>query len=337
MKFLIFLILLIFSNTCFSIEKHDYEDFLLERGRIKDTTEIKNFYELDNEYSLGLILRENDEPEIIISNGKKIFAEPVLFSKKDWKFIRYIEKVSNSDVFLGDFTFEEHKDMILFSLNSPIGMGYNIIKIEDKTKRKLYFEIKFPGYQYITNNDSGIIQYYDGKNLRINTDYYISFNDIQFCIINNKRGFLVNAIGDVYQTDINRYEMNLSKNDKDKLLFFYWSASEQRYILDENVTQEQLKKAVVSEDYFAYNGLKFSKLASKLTAEDLKDLDKAQLRLMRNAVYARHGRTFKSVDLQSLWECYTWYKKNPNYSDALLTDVDKYNIEFIQKYEAKLN
>lgn len=88
-------------------------------------------------------------------------------------------------------------------------------------------------------------------------------------------------------------------------------------------------------DLFTKNEFEFSKLDSKLTEADLKDLDKAQLRLMRNAVYARHGRTFKSVDLQSLWECYTWYKKNPNYSDALLTDVDKYNIELIQKYESK--
>ena len=52
-------------------------------------------------------------------------------------------------------------------------------------------------------------------------------------------------------------------------------------------------------------------------------------------VYARHGRTFKSVDLQSLWECYTWYEKNPNYSDDLLTETDKYNIELVQKFEAK--
>ena len=335
MKFSIFLLLMFLSKNCFSIEKHDYENFLLERGRIKDTSEIKHFYELDKEYILALIVRTNNEPVIIISNGKKISAEPVLFSKRDWKFVRYIEKVSNSDVFLGDFSFNEHKDMILFSLNSPIGMGYNIIKIEDKTKRKVYFEIKFPGYKYITNNDSGIIQYYNGKNSRINTDYYISFNDIQFCIINNKRGFIINAIGDVYQTDANIYEMDLSKNDKDISLFFYWSASEQRYILDETVTQEQIKKANCPEDYFAYNGLKFSKLDSKLTEEDLKELDKSQLRIMRNAVYARHGRTFKSVDLQSLWECYTWYKKNPNYSDSLLTDIDKYNIELIQKYESK--
>ena len=54
---------------------------------------------------------------------------------------------------------------------------------------------------------------------------------------------------------------------------------------------------------------------------------------MRNAVYARHGRSFKSVDLQSLWECYAWYKKNPNYSDDLLTETDKYNIEIIKSYE----
>ena len=144
--------------------------------------------------------------------------------------------------------------------------------------------------------------------------------DIIFSIINGKRGFCFK------QPD---------KNNVPYWSFYYWSKKEQRYILDETVTQEQLKNAYCPENYFAYNGLKFSKLDSKLTAEDLRDLDKAQLRLMRNAVYARHGRTFKSVDLQSLWECYTWYKKNPNYNDSLLTDIDKYNIELIQKYEAK--
>ena len=144
--------------------------------------------------------------------------------------------------------------------------------------------------------------------------------DIIFSIINGKRGFCFK------QPD---------KNNVPYWSFYYWSKKEQRYILDKTVTQEQIKNAWCPEDYFAYNGLEFSKLDSKLTAEDLRDLDKAQLRLMRNAVYARHGRTFKSVDLQSLWECYTWYKKNPNYSDSLLTDIDKYNIELIQKYEQK--
>lgn len=144
------------------------------------------------------------------------------------------------------------------------------------------------------------------------------FNDsLKFCILNGKRGFCIQEL--------------LNKNFSYR--FYYWSPKEQKYMLDKSVTQEQIQNAYCPEDYFAYNGLKFSKLDSKLTDEDLKGLDKAQLRLMRNAVYARHGRTFKSEDLQSLWECYNWYEKNPNYLDDLLTEVDKYNIELIQKYE----
>ena len=147
---------------------------------------------------------------------------------------------------------------------------------------------------------------------------------VQFCIIQQKRGIL-----------LKKYSRDESYIERLEYNFYYWSPSEQRFILDETVTQEQLENVYCPDDYFAYNGLKFSKLDSKLTAEDLQDLDKAQLRLMRNAVYARHGRTFKSVDLQSLWNCYTWYKVNPNYSDELLTDIDKYNIKLIQQYEAQ--
>lgn len=119
----------------------------------------------------------------------------------------------------------------------------------------------------------------------------------------------------------------------DQYAFFYWSPKEQKYILDKSVTQSQITNAIITENYFAYNELKFSLLDKKLKKSDLENLDAAQLRLMRNAVYARHGRTFKSIDLQSLWECYTWYKKNPNYTDELLTEIDKYNIELIKSYE----
>ena len=104
---------------------------------------------------------------------------------------------------------------------------------------------------------------------------------------------------------------------------------------EEDTPPDGLIFAKARADLFTNNESDFSKLDSKLTAEDLQDLDKAQLRLMRNAVYARHGRTFRSVDLQSLWNCYTWYKVNPNYSDELLTDIDKYNIKLIQQYEAQ--
>ena len=79
----------------------------------------------------------------------------------------------------------------------------------------------------------------------------------------------------------------------------------------------------------------YTQLNSKLTDSDLTNLSKDVLRLMRNAIYARHGRTFNSYDLQRFFNNKTWYKPNPNYSDDLLTDIDKYNIALIQKYEEK--
>ena len=209
----------------------------------------------------------------------------------------------NSTALLADFDYNENKELMYLTKNS-IDSYFCISEIEDGIN--LFVSTGIPNGKF----DNSLFAFKELFN-----------NSLKFCVINQKRGFIVTTI--VEKIDI--------VNDA----FYYWSPSEQRYILDESVTQEQLKNAHCPDDYFAYNGLKFSKLDSKLTAEDLQDLDKAQLRLMRNAVYARHGRTFKSVDLQSLWNCYTWYKVNPNYSDELLTDIDKYNIKLIQQHEAQ--
>lgn len=209
----------------------------------------------------------------------------------------------NSTALLADFDYNENKELMYLTKNS-IDSYFCISEIEDGIN--LFVSTGIPNGIF----DNSLFAFKELFN-----------NSLKFCVINQKRGFIVKTI--VEKIDI--------VND----VFYYWSPSEQRYILDETVTQEQLENAHCPDDYFAYNGLKFSKLDSKLTAEDLQDLDKAQLRLMRNAVYARHGRTFKSVDLQSLWNCYTWYKVNPNYSDDLLTEVDTYNIKLIQQYEAQ--
>ena len=50
---------------------------------------------------------------------------------------------------------------------------------------------------------------------------------------------------------------------------------------------------------------------------------------------ARHGRTFKSEDLQALFNEYAWYKPDKEYSDAKLSETDKANIKLIQEFEKK--
>jgi hypothetical protein len=70
-----------------------------------------------------------------------------------------------------------------------------------------------------------------------------------------------------------------------------------------------------------------------LQEAELHGKSKAELRVMRNEIYAHHGRTFQAPDLQNYFSQRPWYRQNPSYSDSLLTDVDKANVKIIQDFE----
>jgi hypothetical protein len=62
-------------------------------------------------------------------------------------------------------------------------------------------------------------------------------------------------------------------------------------------------------------------------------IDTEELRVRRNTVFARHGRAFKSKDLQKHFNKQPWYRVDPKYSDDRLTPDDRVEIELIQALE----
>jgi len=56
---------------------------------------------------------------------------------------------------------------------------------------------------------------------------------------------------------------------------------------------------------------------------------------MRQEIYARHGKTFKEPWLQKYFASFDWYKADPNFTDAALTEVEKKNIATIAAYEKR--
>jgi len=71
-----------------------------------------------------------------------------------------------------------------------------------------------------------------------------------------------------------------------------------------------------------------------LTDADVQGLSKAELRILRNTIYARHGRRFKSVDLQNYFNGMPWY--NPVKDEVApgeLSQTELHNIKLIQAYE----
>lgn len=70
------------------------------------------------------------------------------------------------------------------------------------------------------------------------------------------------------------------------------------------------------------------------TYDDIRNYDRGQVRVLKNSIYARHGRKFKDANLRAYFKKQAWY--NPRYDEVPAKDFNKYenaNIAFLKKYE----
>ena len=70
-----------------------------------------------------------------------------------------------------------------------------------------------------------------------------------------------------------------------------------------------------------------------LTASDLQDLSKEDLRIMRNEIFARHGYIFQTNEMKSYFQNQSWYSPRHSNVNSLLTNIEQRNITLIQRYE----
>jgi len=70
-----------------------------------------------------------------------------------------------------------------------------------------------------------------------------------------------------------------------------------------------------------------------LRDDQLKYLDKTELLILRNEIFARHGYIFKREDLKGYFNQFDWYYPRFNDVSHLLNEVELYNIEKIKQYE----
>lgn len=77
-----------------------------------------------------------------------------------------------------------------------------------------------------------------------------------------------------------------------------------------------------------------------LSDEDVRCLSKEDLRLARNEIYARHGRMFNLEEIQDYFDKQSWYVPTiaaDDFNESMLSEVEKYNANFIKNYEEQLN
>jgi serine/threonine-protein kinase len=71
-----------------------------------------------------------------------------------------------------------------------------------------------------------------------------------------------------------------------------------------------------------------------LTEADLSSLSPAELRLLRNAPFARHGRTFQAPELKQYFESRPWYRPRADFKESALSEADRANADRVKLFEA---
>jgi plasmid maintenance system killer protein len=74
-----------------------------------------------------------------------------------------------------------------------------------------------------------------------------------------------------------------------------------------------------------------------ISPQMLHGLSLNELRLLRNEIYARHGRQFQAEWLQQYFWGQPWYQPDGNFKDEELSGADKQNVETIVAFENKIH
>ena len=95
------------------------------------------------------------------------------------------------------------------------------------------------------------------------------------------------------------------------------------------VKEEAPEKAPAAKEDFSW--LATSRISK--TDLDARGYAKADYRILRNAIYARHGYIFKSADLTEYFSSFSWYE--PRYSDVTskLSSIERANVATLKKLE----
>ena len=126
------------------------------------------------------------------------------------------------------------------------------------------------------------------------------------------------------------------------------NTSSSRYLFEENFAKNDIYRVDYNEfgeTYWYVPNIGFSigkrvvydgklpLLDKNIPDSALAVLNKEELRLLRNTIYAKHGMIFQSDDLKTHFQQFSWYNPRSNNVDGRLTEVDKNNIEDIQAFE----
>lgn len=95
------------------------------------------------------------------------------------------------------------------------------------------------------------------------------------------------------------------------------------------------------KEFSKQNWQTFDFAKKKLTKPQLDrlktDQEISELELLRGVVFGKRGRIFKEKSIQGYLEKQSWYKPDPNFTNAVLTKTERDNLDLIRLKEAEIH
>ncbi|HVW95665.1 MAG TPA: YARHG domain-containing protein [Mucilaginibacter sp.] len=108
-----------------------------------------------------------------------------------------------------------------------------------------------------------------------------------------------------------------------------WTKKKSKYVKDDELGN------YYDETFFSttIDVYKFNASSDLLTKEQVSNMKKADIFILRNSIYARHGYSFKNQQLRAFFDRQPWYIPVSTDVKKELTGIEKANIELLLRFE----
>lgn len=266
--------------------------------------------------------------------------------------IRLTEAERHSNVKPGDLRYWQTKEIPDDNLYADTPSDWRIMiaeveavhgkRFDDEPWLQKYFEERY-WYRANANYNPAILSEIERKNLeKLNAKR------------NEDRNIAV-SVGDMdkFQTVLLTEELlkNLSMNDLRMMRNEFWARRgrtfttpgfrqqfEWRDWYKPAKDQSKVKLSQIEEKNVRLIEAEEAKLREKISTEEitgdmLSGLFIEDLRVLRNEIYAKHGRVFKDKELQKYFAAQSWYQPNPDFKDDSLNEIESKNLAVIKEVE----
>jgi hypothetical protein len=308
-------------------------------GRVFKDAEIKSFLETQSWY----------QPNTEFKNSMLSETE-----RRNLDVIRIAEAAKHPTIQPGDMRYWRDRAIPARKLGKHSGAEWKVLQAEveaihgkrfdDEPWLQQYFEERywyFPSDQYDAKKLSGI----ERKNLEVLSG--AQKRQRRVALLPGDMEFFENkTISEQMLQGLSLHELRLLRNEiyarhgrtfRAEWLQQYFYA-QPWYAPDENFKDEDLSGAnkLNVETIVRHENRLHEELSTKpVTRALLEGLFLEDASQMRQEIYARHGKMFKEPWLQKYFSSFAWYKADPDFTDAKLTEVEKQNIALIAAYEKR--